>query len=309
MTITESKRAWLLFGAVGGGGLAVVAMIFWVGTFIWQMKGGDALNLPLIIITGVVFLLIVLGLLTFVFSLLGLANEGEALGLPSGSVRAVIALMLLVIFAIVAIFLYSDIAASGRVQTIRNVKEPNLVELRKQLNVILVEEEKLAPAPAATPALPPAAAEKEYTVRYLNPASRAAEDLAKQLIVLLGTLVTAVSSFYFASSSIAAATKQQDATGGPDAKIVTPRELKPNTAGQPLTITGTNLRNSVGVKLTFGNEDPIIAEEVSASDTKVECKVTTKADSKPGPWTVVVSDNANNNSEIPGSVTIANQAG
>ena len=56
--------------------------------------------------------MIVLGLLAFVFSALNLSNQNEALGLPSGTVRAVIALMLLVIFAIVAIFLYSDVSSS-----------------------------------------------------------------------------------------------------------------------------------------------------------------------------------------------------
>src|SRR6478672_10684003 len=116
-SLSDRLRAWLLFGVVGGGGIGVLAMIVWVGSFLWRTRGGDEINLPLVIITGVVFLLIVLGLLTFVFSLLGLANAQEALGLPSGSVRAVIALMLVIVFAIVAIFLYSDVSTGGRVLT------------------------------------------------------------------------------------------------------------------------------------------------------------------------------------------------
>ena len=88
----------------------------WAGTFI-LLRGNISeiteIALPIVIIAGLVVLLLVLGLLAFVFSVLKLSNPNEALGLPSGTVRAVIALMLLVIFAIVAIFLYSDVRAVG----------------------------------------------------------------------------------------------------------------------------------------------------------------------------------------------------
>jgi hypothetical protein len=340
----------LLLGAVGGGGWYLAAG-----------GGGAEINLPLIIIGGVILLLTALGLLTHGFSIIDLTNRDEALGLPSGSVRAVIALMLLVIFAIVAIFMYNDVASSGKLQRLENVSERILTDLKQNVAVVAFEpmesQKKGEPGPkepqpnppeehtdakpeVKTPPLPPARNQKErderkkaeakkkadeakkkadeakkkaeaakqpvvYRVWYRDAVSGQGADIAKQLIVLLGTLVTAVASFYFGSSSIAAATKQRDRVGAPDAKAVTPRELKPNTPNQPLTITGTNLGNVVGVQLMFDGQDPIIGEGVSASDAKVECKVTTKANTKAGPWTVEVSDNANNASKIPNIITVA----
>src|SRR2546423_6813445 len=95
---------------------------------------------------------------------------------------------------------------------------------------------------------------------YYRSGSRAAEDLAKQLIVLLGTLVTAVSSFYFGSSSIAAVTKPPTSSAGPNAKTASPANLSPGGAGQGLTITGTNLSHVANVKLTFDTKQPINAD-------------------------------------------------
>lgn len=276
-----------------GAGVLVMGTFGWAGTYIlW--KGQDSeIALPIVIIAGVTVLLLVLGLLTFVFSILKLSNKDEALGLPSGSVRAVIALMLLVIFAIVAIFLYSDISSNSKLQTM-SVTPNQVPEIKKQIDFVAeVDEEKDGKKTG------------NKTVYYRS-GSKAAEDLAKQLIVLLGTLVTAVSSFYFGSSSIAAMTKPPASTGGPNAKTVSPTNLNPGGAGQALTITGTNLSNVANVKLTFDTKSPISADanSIVAGDTSVSCKITVPVIAEYGPWTVVVSDNANNDSSVPNSVSI-----
>jgi len=290
----ESKT---LRSIVIGAGVLVVLTFGWAGTYVYWKQESSEVALPIVIIAGVTVLLLVLGLLTFVFSVLKLSNKDEALALPSGSVRAVIALMLLVIFAIVAIFLYSDVSTSGKLQKIEHVTSTQEIELRKQLDIVVV-----VPEMKANPDSKVEEKTGSSTVWYRG-ASRAAEDLAKQLIVLLGTLVTAVSSFYFGSSSIAAVTKSPKNIGGPNAKAVNPGNLKPDTAEQSLKITGTNLDHVVSVKLTSGKES-IVADGVAASDTSVDCTVTTKADTEFGPWTVVVSDNANNDSRIPDGVTV-----
>lgn len=142
----KSCVAWAL--AIGGGALVVFVLV-WV---LVKFTGADASStvaLPLLVIVGVIVLLIVVGLVTFIFSVLGLASPTEALGLPDGSVRSIIALMLLVLFSILSLFLYNSMA-TGKVD--------------------------------------PAAA-----------------DIAKQLVVLLGTLVTAVASFYFGTNAVSSA--------------------------------------------------------------------------------------------------------
>jgi hypothetical protein len=288
--ILDQIETRTLRNVVVGAGVLVFATFVWAGTFVIVKWDQAEVTLPVIIIAGLVVLVMVLGLLTFVFSVLKLSDSKEALGLPSGSIRAVIALMLLVIFAIVAIFLYSDVSSSGRLQEIKNVQnEQQETELRKQFDVLY--------------AVPVSKDAKYPTSLYHRTGSKAAEDLAKQLIVLLGTLVTAVSSFYFGSSSIAAATKPTQ-TGGPNAKAVTPTNLNPDGTAQSLTVTGTNLNNVGAVKLTFDTKPPISASAVVAGEASVSCKVTIPPGTDYGPWNVVVSDNANNDSSVPNSVMI-----
>jgi hypothetical protein len=147
--------AWLL--ALGGGALVVFVLV-WVmlkfaGTDTTSTGTGAIVGLPLIVVVGVIVLLIVIALVTFTFSVLGLTSKKEALGLPDGSVRSIIALMLLVLFSILAIYLYNSIAHGG----------------------------------------------------LTDATAKDAVDIAKQLITLLGTLVTAVASFYFASNAVASA--------------------------------------------------------------------------------------------------------
>jgi hypothetical protein len=285
-----------------GAGALLVLTFCWAGFFVfWKMENSE-IALPVVIIAGVTVLLMVLGMLTFGFSVLKLTNKHEALGLPSGSVRAVIALMLLVIFAIVAIFLYSDVSSNGRLQKIEGVATAEQEsELRKQLDVVLVAPDAKNAANVKYPA----------TV-YYRAGSRAAEDLAKQLIVLLGTLVTAVSSFYFGSSSTAAAqkSKKSDDGGGPNATNAAPNKLLADGTAQPLRITGTNLEKVGTVKLTLEGQTPIAADadSLDVKDTEVNCKITIKTDAAPGQWEVVVSDNANNDSRIPKGVTIEKPA-
>jgi TRAP-type C4-dicarboxylate transport system permease small subunit len=59
-------------------------------------------------ISGVIALLAVLTIAAQIFSQEKLANKNEALALPAGSVRAIIALSLIIIFAIIIIFIFDS---------------------------------------------------------------------------------------------------------------------------------------------------------------------------------------------------------
>lgn len=132
-------------------------------------EGDDAVRLPLLIIAAVIGLLAAIGFIVVAFSLFKLVNPDQPLGLPEGSVRALIALLILVIFAAMTIFFFGA------------MRSMSLAD---------------------------------------NAAIVAASDLAKQVITMLGTLLTAVASFYFGSqSATTAAVKVAGATtpaGGGD---------------------------------------------------------------------------------------------
>lgn len=283
----------VILGALGVGGTFA-----WVGWGLKLNQAGPELTLPLIVIIGVVTLLLTLALVAVTFSLLGMSDKGQALALPEGSVRAVIALMLLLVFAIAAIFLYSNVASSGRIQKIEKVDAAQLAVLEKQVTVILRQ---------------PPAGDGPYTVYFRDPGNAASDDIAKQLIVLLGTLVTAVASFYFGSSSVSSARDAADralrGVAGPNATGVNPPSLNADGTSQPITITGVNLQNVTAVEVVSGDKKTRITADpssVKASATNVTCNVTIPKVTPQGSYDVTVTDNTNNSSII--RISIASPA-
>lgn len=121
--------------------------------------------LPTLLIAGVVALLVALAGLIVLLTAAGLEDRRAALGMPEGSIRAVIALMLILLFSIMAIFLYASIRFT---------------------------------APDAF-----AAADDSASAAS---ALKASEDIARQLLTTVGTLVVAIAAFYFGSNSVSSAT-------------------------------------------------------------------------------------------------------
>ena len=136
-------------------------------------------------ITGVMALLVSLALVSLTFSLAGLSDRGEALGLPRGSVRAVISLSLIVLFAITSFAFQSSFA--GGVQKTEALTEGEAAALRANLH----GDELVATLPSGDAQRP--------TVVVYRTGSRTAEDFARQVFTIVGTLMTAVASFYFGS--------------------------------------------------------------------------------------------------------------
>jgi hypothetical protein len=99
-----------------GFSIAVGLLCFLAFVLLFYMLTGmlklddEAVRLPVLIITGVMALFATLALVAVTFSVAGLTDPNQALGLPEGSVRAAIALSLIVIFAITSIYLYSSLS-------------------------------------------------------------------------------------------------------------------------------------------------------------------------------------------------------
>src|SRR5437588_150172 len=70
---------------------------------------GPPIMVTLVVIAGVIGLLAVLMMTALAFSSVKLSDPAQALGLPEGSVRAVIALSLIVIFVIIVVFLFGNL--------------------------------------------------------------------------------------------------------------------------------------------------------------------------------------------------------
>jgi len=222
------QRQWIAIALIA---LAVGAVAALSGLLYAMISGGqaDTTKLTLLVIGGAVALVIVIALVAAIYSLLGLTDPTQAMALPEGSIRAVIALLLLVIFAMLAVFFYNGLQAGGAKTTVQNLSETDLVAFLAQhpnapnLSVTVVADkaaDSSAPsggasasgggatgasaAANAAPTKPAAKGPTLYNVSY-GGANPNADDFAKQLITALGTLLTSVVAFYFGGKTATSA--------------------------------------------------------------------------------------------------------
>jgi IPT/TIG domain len=247
---------------IGQWAAGAVILLFAIGALgapfalsVWLLKAGATmeLQLPLLAIAGVSVLLVSLALVSVSFATFGLSDKTQALGLPEGSIRAVIALALIVLFAIVAFSLYGDLSK---------------------------------PLPAGT--------ERD----------RSAVDFAKQLLTLVGTLVTAVASFYFGAKTATSAEAADTPKSAPSLRSIDPpSHALANGLTLNLKIAGDNLDLVKEAKIVKGTEQ-IVAIKVHSNASEVTCELPLLANSV-GVWDVVVTDGMGRVAKLPGALTIA----
>jgi hypothetical protein len=210
------------------------------GTFLYgwmQTFGGLQQELAIVYFIGLIVLALLLGLkiTAVLFSHVGIADGNAAMGLPSGSIRAIIALGLVLIFAVMAMGLFSQLHQSGRLVTSEGLTQAQVEEIpRAQIVAQRIREVD---------------GETLFDVDQRAPGNDVADDVAKQLVTILGTLVVAVSAFYFGANSVQAAnTAVNIRRGGRSAadgiiKIDSPKPTSPLTpegtgfAAYPVVVT------------------------------------------------------------------------
>lgn len=192
------KRAVEPFlGIVFGAGLTLVVLPCAALYLLFRESAGAAhpptVGLPILAIFGILVLFGTLALVATLFSRLGMSDRRQALGLPEGSIRAVIALSLIVLFAIIAIMLHESSGEVLRIPALTMVqKDGTLRENASRVTAVVPERCPDADVGAV-----------ECFSVYLTPATNTeASAFAKQLLVLIGTLMTSVTSFYFATRAL-----------------------------------------------------------------------------------------------------------
>lgn len=172
-------------------GLAIFLLVL-AGGAVWvQGFRTPEIILTLLLVVGVVALLLALGGFAELLPAKSL-SRAHALGLPEGSIRAVIALSLILIFAMVAVYLYTDAA---------HVRVLSSVGISADQVALLPQSQIVAIRAGAAPGT--------YDVDVAQAATDAGNQIGLQLVTILGTLVTAVAAFYFGASS----TREANAAG------------------------------------------------------------------------------------------------
>jgi len=200
--------------------IIIGGICFWLGRSI--KLDSPELKITAVLVGGVFVLILTLAFLSICFSIINVGDKTQALGLPAGSMGAVIALSLVVLFAIVSVFLFQGISNSGAVQSVSGLTEAERNEFQQAARgYITSRNENQAQG-----------AQARFTVYFQNN-NTAGNDFARQLLVMLGTLMTAAASFYFGSNSTGGAGKPP----GEQTTIINP---SPTPSAQPTPTGGAS---------------------------------------------------------------------
>jgi hypothetical protein len=139
--------------------------------------------------------------LSIVLKRLALADRRYAMGLPEGSIRAILALMLVLLFGVVSVFLVGSAERSGGGRQLDNLTVAQVDALPQDQVLSRTE----SPAGSGV-----------YDVVMTAAPNAAFDDLSKQLLTTLATLVVAIAAFYFGASTVTNAvdTVTQKGPGG-----------------------------------------------------------------------------------------------
>jgi hypothetical protein len=176
----------------------------------------EAMALSAVVLTGLFLIVVLMAAPVIVYQVLGLSESQQALALPEGSIRALLALSLVLVFVCLAGFLYNEvnnpITQTGAVEHItdaritelkaefvvvyepaKNDKNEQLYEPKKDANGAPVVADDKTPVYDTTKPL--------YNATYYTKRTKDADDFAKQIFTTLATIFVSVISFYFGSSA------------------------------------------------------------------------------------------------------------
>ena len=170
---------------VGFGGVVGLMLLFISGL---DDNNSPENTLPVALIAGIVVLACTITVLLLVVARLGLASRDHELGLPAGSVRALLALTFVLLFFILAVFLFVNAKSLTEFQSTGLTQE----------QVDEIAPDRLVAVTAVDNPEGPTL----YNVTQLVDDEEISGDLARQLVTLVGTLVASIASFYFGANSV-----------------------------------------------------------------------------------------------------------
>jgi hypothetical protein len=163
------------------------------------------ISLTVILVAGAATVVALLGLVMGSLNLFGLSNREQPFGMPQGTISSIIALFLVLIFAIIPVFLFGQ--TSRTTQTLSTgITESQLAQI-PQSQIIEVHARTLG-------------TQQVFDVsRSIPQSTDTSSRIADQLVTTISTLVAAIASFYFATKAVetahsTAAKAAQAATGG-----------------------------------------------------------------------------------------------
>lgn len=285
--------------AVALDALILVALAQWL-----QGEHLGITAMPVIAVIGIFELIGTMVIVVVLFKHMGLVSPDQALGLPDGSVRAFLALSLLVLFGILTVFLFDSLAGGAVERHIAGLpadysKEAFSKDHPLATNVMLI---------------PTLAADKITVVSkdiyWQEPRDQSSTDFAKTLLTLIGTLMTAVISFYFGANTVSSAVATTQPSSGtmpaPTAATPNPQPHTGTNGMLTITVAGTNLNDITAAKvINRTNNAHLDSAEVPKSNaTSVSFNLRVVPELVPGLWEIQLTDKNNKTVTVPGGITL-----
>lgn len=201
----------------------------------------NTLQSPAIIIIAIVVSVLTFTVASAVFAALGKSNNYSALGMPDGSIRALIALSLITLFFILASQIYSRVSSAsiGKLErmTEESIKELSLKDIISKektdsiKNPALIKDSTVRGLPEFV---------YLYTISVKVPTSSDAGDMAKNIIASFTALIAAISGFYFGSGAAKQSNDSKPDTkpDSPQPAKISPKTPLPSSAkkGEPINL-------------------------------------------------------------------------
>jgi hypothetical protein len=259
--------------------LLFVGILFLVILMAGAIWLGQGHALVLLALGGVLLLLAVLFAFAAMMKIIDLSDRTQALGLPEGSVRAMIALALVALFAVLAAFAFQG----GSDERLTSQTREQVATFRNQnpkLDTIIV--------------LPEARADTFTIVVPARP--RVLDEFTKTIMATVGTLMTAITAFYFGGRTASDAERTKPSP--PRLHTVTPTTHPVDKPVLALQLAGEGLNNIKRVQLRSGNRQ-VEATGVNSSETGLVCQVPIGPETTPpGKWDVLVLDASGVSAEL-----------
>jgi len=106
----------------------IISLIIWLFKDNGTVNNFDKLQSPATIILAIVISVLTFTVSSAVFAAVGKTQDNQALGMPEGSIRALIALSLISLFFILATQIYSKVSG-GSIGKLQHVSEESLKDL------------------------------------------------------------------------------------------------------------------------------------------------------------------------------------
>jgi hypothetical protein len=177
-----------------------------------------------LLVAGLVAVMLLLYLGTIIMRTAGLTSEKEALGMPEGSIRALIAVSLILMFAIIGVTVLNAGVGGQETQSLNITAE----ELGRLENVQIIAIS--AVDPAASPGT------ERFNVTAIAELSEAGHDFGLQLLTTVSTLVVAVAGFYFGSRAVSQGAKTANEAQQAVAEARAARAAALAGAASPVTV-------------------------------------------------------------------------